>query len=63
MMMSPRPLSGLSSTYLAAGSEPNGVDPPPHNAVNELPLAETPNITPSEESKTAYVPTPVKLAT
>ncbi len=61
--MSPRPLRGLSSTYLAAGREPSGVDPPPQSAINELPLAETPNITFNEESKTAYVPTPVKLAT
>jgi hypothetical protein len=62
-MMSPRPLSGLSSAYHATGREPRGADAPPQSALNRLPLRHTLNITFNEELKTTYIPTPVKLAT
>jgi hypothetical protein len=61
-MMSPKPLSGLSSTYLAADREPSGVETP-QGVLNRLPLGHTLNITFNEELKTTYIPTPVKLAT
>jgi hypothetical protein len=61
-MMSPRPLSGLSSAYHATGREPRGADAPPQSALNRLPLRHTLNITFNEELKT-NIPTPEKLAT